>query len=175
MSDHLPLTVEAYGEDADSLREMGARLRTQANACTETPAFAVQEFVGLVDDRADDDDNWRTVQTFLTGAAADRYMRSNLHNLRRPKEKQKQPRVYVLGGYRNYERQLLRRVLMALAPPTTPLPWREVLGFGEDVVVNEAALDRRLSWLERDANPLGKAEIEAARDAALTEIARGGR
>jgi hypothetical protein len=162
------LTLEVSDDDAESLRELGSRLRTQENGCTETPAFAVQEWCETGDDGELGD--WRTVQFFLTGSAADRYLRSNLHNLRKPKEKDKQPRVYIVGGYRNYERQLLRRVLMALPPPTTPRSWRDVLGFADESVVDASTLERRCSWLERDAHPSGAPEINAARAAALAEI-----
>lgn len=50
---------------------------------------------------------WETVTATLTEAGAEAYLANNGHNLQRP-------RIYALGGYRNRELHLLRRVLAGL-------------------------------------------------------------
>ena len=91
---------------------LAERLRTQDNAWTANPAFEVQEWRGIK--------GWRTVETFLSAADAEAYLAQNRHNLypteRDPAKKPNQPRVYVVGGHRNYEREALRAFLMALPP-----------------------------------------------------------
>ena len=158
----MTLAIEVSVDDDEALRVLGSRLRTQANACTETPAFTVQEWRGI--------EGWVGVQWFLTAAAAEFYLASNLHNLKQPKDLKKQPRVYTEGGFRNHERQLLRRVLMALPPPITPRSWRDVLEFKDDEAVTVERVERRVSHNLMDAHLSGRAEIVAAHAAALAEI-----
>lgn len=55
---------------------------------------------------------WETVTTALTEAGCERHLAMNRHNLLRP-------RIYALGGYRNPELHLLRRVLASIGPDVT--------------------------------------------------------
>jgi len=50
---------------------------------------------------------WQTVQPFFTEKAAEAYIRANKHNLGR------NPRIFVYSGYRNYEWQGIRALVMS--------------------------------------------------------------
>ncbi len=102
----MKITIEV----PNSILHLAEQLRTQDNASTENPVFMVQEWRGI--------EGWAGVQAFLTSKAAHAYLVSNLHNLKRPNRADRQPRVYVEGGFRNFEREALRRFLMTLPPPS---------------------------------------------------------
>jgi len=131
-----------------ALREIGEEIRTQDNAGTSHPIFAVQQKVrdygygreycdGVVwingdgDEAASGDttgcertyfrDRWEFVTACFTRVAAQRYIDENQHNL-------KEPRIYVYSAYRNREWQEIREALAAdkASNPTPPdIPSRE--------------------------------------------------
>ena len=53
-------------------------------------------------------ETWRDVQPFLTEKGAQLYIDNNSHNLNRP-------RIYVSSAYRNYEWQMMRKLVQTVA------------------------------------------------------------
>ncbi len=116
-----------------TLQEIGEEIRTQDNAGTTHPIFAVQQKIrdygyhrergeGRVwinedgDEPADGDttgcemvyyrDRWEFITACFTRVAAQRYIDENQHNL-------KEPRIYVYSAHRNLEWRRIRDALAA--------------------------------------------------------------
>lgn len=106
----------------------GHEIRTQDNAITAHPLFAVQQerriygldpgYSDLIEVTEEGDEvryhvEWEVVTVCFTRKGAEQYLRVNGHNLWNP-------RIYAMSAYRNAEMIALREWLASLPPPHHP-------------------------------------------------------
>lgn len=133
-------TNDNRDRDLDALDAIAHEIATQDNAITADPIFVVMQTGHRFGVR-----EW--VQPFLTRRAAEDYIASNAHNLRKPS-------VYVASASRNYEWQLMRRV---------PAMADELRALLADRSIRDAEHDgRRLAASKGECAAL-EAEVQALR------------
>jgi len=92
--------VEELRAALEGLRPIAECVRGQDNRATSHPVYVVETKTGRMG-------GYEFVTAFFSEAAADAYVASNAHNL-------KKPRVFVYSAYRNREWQAVRVCLLAL-------------------------------------------------------------
>ncbi len=80
------------------------RFKDQDTACTENPIYQVRQKTQIM---SYDSEHSNVVQSFVTKQAAERYLKSNSHNINRGY-------IYVETSYRNYEMATIISILPKL-------------------------------------------------------------